>query len=121
MKDREVVLRYLAFQIFNYETDYEGDMSLFLEKAMKKINLISDEEIEKLKKNFILVMKLTFQLFGDTNFRIPIIDKQGNNKRGRINTALLESVAYFFSKHLHTLLQKPSLGNLLLIHYFHHI
>jgi hypothetical protein len=29
MKDREVILRYLAFQIFDYKTDYEGDMSLF--------------------------------------------------------------------------------------------
>lgn len=97
MKDREVVLRYLAFQIFDYKTEYEGDMSSFLERVMKKINLMSDKDIEELKKIFLIVMTLTYDIFGNANFRLPTIDKQGNQRRGRINIALLESVAYFFS------------------------
>lgn len=93
MKDREVILRYLAFKLFDYEKDYEGDMSDFVEKAMKKINLMDDGEIEILEKDFERVMNLTFDFFGTKNFRLP----SGKN-RGRINIAIFESLCYFFSK-----------------------
>lgn len=91
MKDREVILRYLAFKIFNYKTDYQN-MSDLLEKTMKKINLMDDKEIEGLKQDFERVMKLTLDFFGKNNFRLPT-----KNSRGRINIALFESIAYFFS------------------------
>jgi len=93
MKDREVILRYLAFKLFDYEKDYEGDMSDFVEKAMKKINLMDDGEIEILENDFERVMNLTFDFFGTKNFRLP----SGKN-RGRINIAIFESLCYFFSK-----------------------
>jgi len=92
MKDREVVLRYLAFRIFNYKTDYHGDMSDFVEKAMRKINLMPDTEREKLKTDFKRVMTLTFYFFSKRNFRLPT-----GQTRGRINLAVFESVSYFFS------------------------
>ena len=94
MKDREVILRYLAFRIFDYEKEYQGDISDFLESAMKKINLMSDDEIEALKKDFERVMKLTFNFFGDKNFRLPV-----ERSRGRINIAIFESVSNFFHHH----------------------
>jgi uncharacterized protein with ParB-like and HNH nuclease domain len=97
MKDREAVLRYLAFKIFDYEKDYFGDMSDFLERAMKKLNQMDDESIEILKKDFERVMKSTINFFGKHNFRLFTTDKNGNRQRGRINIALMESVAYFFS------------------------
>ncbi len=92
MKDREAVLRYLAFQILDYETDYHADMSDFVEKALRTINLMADEEIVALKSDFERVMKLTFKFFGKHNFRLPT-----EQTRGRINLAVFESVSYFFS------------------------
>jgi uncharacterized protein with ParB-like and HNH nuclease domain len=92
MKDREVVLRYLAFKIMDYATDYHDDMSIFVENAMRKINLMDSTEIEKLKTEFKRVMSLTFEFFGDKNFRLP-----SKQTRGKINIAVLESVCYFFS------------------------
>jgi len=92
MKDREAVLRYLAFQILDYETNYHGDMSDFVEKAMRTINLMADEEIAALKSDFKRVMTLTFDFFGKHNFRLPT-----EQTRGRINLAVFESVSYFFS------------------------
>ncbi|NES22275.1 MAG: DUF262 domain-containing protein [Symploca sp. SIO3E6] len=92
MKDREVILRYLAFKIFDYETDYQGDLSDLVEKTMRKINLMPDAEIENLKKDFERVMKLTFDFFERKNFRLPT-----GQTRGRINIAIFESVSYFFS------------------------
>jgi Protein of unknown function DUF262 len=93
MKDREVVLRYLSFQIFNYEKDYQNDMSSFVEQAMRTINKMTDEQISLLKDNFRRVMQWIYEFFGNRNFRIP-----GETTRGRINIAVLESVGYFFSK-----------------------
>ncbi|RKZ54054.1 MAG: DUF262 domain-containing protein [Candidatus Parabeggiatoa sp. nov. 3] len=92
MKDREAVLRYLAFQIFDYETDYHGDMSDFVEETMRTINLMADEKIATLKSDFERVMTLTFDFFGKRNFRLPT-----DQTRGRINLAVFESVSYFFS------------------------
>ena len=92
MKDREVILRYLAFKLFDYEKDYQGDMSDFVERAMKKINLMDDRDIDLLKNDFERVINLTFEFFGHKNFRLP----SGQN-RGRINIAIFESVCYFFS------------------------
>lgn len=92
MKDREVILRYLAFKIFDYEKDYQGDLSDFVERAMKEINLMDDEKIDLLENDFERVMNLTFDFFRTKNFRLP----SGKN-RGRINIAMFESVCYCFS------------------------
>lgn len=92
MRDREVILRYLAFKIFDYKDDYQGDLNDFVEKAMRQINLMSDEKISQLKKDFERVMRTTFEFFGNQNFRLP----SGKN-RGKINIAIFESVSYFFS------------------------
>ncbi|MEH1795590.1 DUF262 domain-containing protein [Nostoc sp.] len=92
MKDREIILRYLTFKIFDYEKDYQGDLSDFVENAMKRINLMSDERISELKIDFERVMKKSFEFFGNKNFRLP----SGEN-RGKINIAIFESISYFFS------------------------
>lgn len=91
MKDREAVLRYLAFKILK-KTDYHGDMSDFVEEAMRKINLMTKKEIDDLKSDFERVTTLTFDFFGKRNFRLPT-----EQTRGKINLAIFESVSYFFS------------------------
>jgi len=95
MKDREAILRYLSFKIFDYQEYYEGNLNNFLEKTMRKINTMSDTEILILKNDFKQVMRLTHEFFGKDNFRIPSEQKI---KQGRINIAILESVGYFFSR-----------------------
>jgi uncharacterized protein with ParB-like and HNH nuclease domain len=97
MKDREVILRYLAFKIFDYEKDYQGNMNGFLENTMRKINLMADDDIHILENDFKRVMEITFDFFEDKNFRMPVYDVKGNKSRGSINIAVFESVAYFFS------------------------
>jgi len=103
MKDKEAILRYLSFQIFDYEEDYQGNMSVFVENAMREINRMSDEQILALKTNFLRVMQLTYEFFGARNFRLPL---KGKTTRGRINIAVLESVGYFFSKQSDDFLHK---------------
>lgn len=92
MKDREAVLRYLAFKIFDYKSDYQYDMDEFLGKAMKRINNMPTTDISKLKKDFKRTMKYSFDIFGYQNFRMPT-----EYSRGRVNIAILESVSFFIS------------------------
>lgn len=101
MKDREAVLRYLAFKILDYKTDYKNDMDAFLGEAMKRINRMTEKQIDELRQDFERVMKLTFDFFGDKNFRLPTA-----STRGRLNIALFESVSYFFSIKADVFLQK---------------
>jgi len=70
MKDQEAILRYLAFKISDYK-EYDGDMGDFLESAMRQLNLMPDDQITALEKDFKQVMKLTYDFFGKSNFRLP--------------------------------------------------
>lgn len=92
MKDREAVLRYLAFRMQDYQTDYKNDMDSFLGEAMEQINTMPPADLQPYKDEFKRVMELTFQFFGEKNFRLPT-----DTTRGRINIALMESISYFFA------------------------
>jgi hypothetical protein len=92
MKDREVALRYIAFRWFDYKNEYTGDMSDFIESAMKRINNFDDTKIQKIKDDFKYVMQMSFSIWGNKNFRIPT-----NHTKGLINTAILETVCNYIS------------------------
>lgn len=95
MKDRELILHYLAFKICNdYHQDYQGDMNNFLADAMQKINEMSEKKIDELKKDFERVMTLTYDFFEQENFRLPT-----EQSRGKVNMIMFESISYFFSTH----------------------
>jgi len=90
MKDREAVLRSLAFSILGYQ-NYIGSMDDFLEMAMQSINAMNDDAINSLKERFKYAMEFSYCFFWGKNFRLPT-----EKTKGRINIALLESVCYFF-------------------------
>lgn len=87
MKDREAILRCLAFQILDYETDYLWAMDSFLEKAMRQLNKMSDIQIQDIEHGFLSIMKHLTGVFGNKNFRI-----YDDYTRGRINIAVMETV-----------------------------
>lgn len=101
MKDREVVLRYLAFRWFDYKNEYSGDMSEYVESAMKKINKSDENRIIEIKEDFRYVMNWSFEIWEKNNFRIP-----NENTRGTINTAILETVCNYLSTKTNEFLEK---------------
>ncbi|HCT84513.1 MAG: hypothetical protein A2X11_11840 [Bacteroidetes bacterium GWE2_42_24] len=101
MKDRESILRFFAFTLFNYYDDYKGDLDDFLGKTMRRINHLTEPEIKNLKNRFIRVMNLTFDFFQYNNFRLPT-----ENSRGRVNIALMEAISVFFDKNTDEFLSK---------------
>lgn len=93
MKDRELILRFLAFNYFDFKVNYTGSLSNFVEDAMKKINLWDNNKISKVKDEFERVMRWTITLWGAKSFRIPT-----NKTRGTINMAIFETVCYAISR-----------------------
>jgi len=102
MKDRYLILRFLAFYIYyqnelidvvtNEKVIYKSDIDSFLGKAMEFINKSDTATIEDLKKIFKKSMKNSYEVFGKDSFRIP-----SKNRRRPINMALFESLGYLMS------------------------
>lgn len=100
MKDRYMILRYLAFYLYRTEMvdglEYKSDMDDFLANVMRAINKFSDEEIEKLENIFANSMRQCLRVMGPDGFRFNK-KSQGSNQRRPINMGLFETLAYFFS------------------------
>ncbi len=90
MKAQETVLRVLSFMIFDYEKEYKGSMSNFLEMGMKELNKTDDNKIEELKNRFEKVMKLSYSIFEENNFSLQL-----NEKFKRINLSIMDSICHF--------------------------
>lgn len=92
MKDRELILRYVAFRYFDFENTYNGNLSNFIENSMKEINGWEDDKIEDVSLEFKRVMEWTSKIWGNQNFRIPT-----DRTRGTINMAVFETICYSIS------------------------
>lgn len=90
MKAQETVLRILSFMIFDFETDYKGSMSNFLEMGMRELNKTDDNTIDELRNRFEKVMQLSYLIFGENNFSLQIKEKSK-----RINLSIMDSVCHF--------------------------
>ncbi|MDR1003682.1 MAG: DUF262 domain-containing protein [Prevotellaceae bacterium] len=91
MKDREVILRYIAFRWFNYKEEY-ANMSDYIESVMKRINIMKNDEIQRIETDFEQVMTISLSIWGNANFRIPT-----KHTRGSVNIAVLETVCNYLS------------------------
>lgn len=91
MKDREAILRCLAFRLLDPDT-YKGSLDEYMERAMRKINHMSEIEVDDMEKEFISIMNLTNSIYAAKNYRIP-----SKQTKGRINIAVMETVYYAFA------------------------
>ncbi len=102
MKDRYIILRFIAFYLWREKLliskkaeliEYKSDIDEFLGATMDYINRSDDNFIKELEQMFNKVMKIAYKLGGEDIFRIP-----GNERKRPINMSLLESLGYLFSK-----------------------
>jgi hypothetical protein len=84
MRDRELINRFCAFQIFK-EFQYRGDMDEFLARSLKKMNEMSDAELELLSFQFQSSMRNNFMVFDKHSFRKFY---NQNDSRSVINASL---------------------------------
>lgn len=87
MKDKEAVLRFIAF--YKFIDVYEQPLERFLDFAMEKIYDLSKENLMELEKKFLNSMRLCHIIFEGLAFYILNIngEKQSNN----VNIALFET------------------------------
>ena len=96
MLDRDFVNRFLAFYLLDYksDSDYEGDLDLFMNKALDKLGEIKKsrgEVLEDIERRFKEAMKLSKAVFGEAAFC-----KKKDHRR--INKALFEVISVTFAK-----------------------
>lgn len=78
MKDREFVLRYVAFRMTHY-SDYKPDMTDFLDDAMTKIDTIPDENLEKYADDFGESLFTLDKIFGSSLFKKNTLGLENDN------------------------------------------
>jgi hypothetical protein len=67
MEDGDFVTRFIAF--YDGYKDYQSDLDNHLNTAMARLNELSVEEREQIKKDFIKAMDAVYRLFGEYAFR----------------------------------------------------
>jgi len=99
MRDREIVLIYLLFQldIFEDKNNVFSKIQKYLDIAMEKLDSITDEEIfKKLKKDFIEVLEFIVKVFGENHkFSLSIADKSLGKT---FNQSLFDVITVTFSE-----------------------
>ena len=95
MRDRECVLRFLAFRITPPSKYPSRSLNEFLGHTMETINAMDDAQRAELAFDFSKAMEAAFDIFGSEAFRKPP-DSQG--RRNSVSLALLETWGLNLSK-----------------------
>ena len=92
MRDKEVILRFVAF--YKFIEEYQTPMTDFLDTVMDRISTFPD--LDDIEVQFKKSMKLCVEIFGDSAFYL--LDDMGERKSFKINVALFETLTVNFAK-----------------------
>lgn len=95
MRDREFVNRFCAFQLFPIQS-YRGDMDDFLAKALKIMNQLSPDELQKLSAQFRTSLTNNLNVFGPHAFRKHL---KSSSARSMLNASLWDVMSTEFSRY----------------------
>lgn len=93
MLDRELVLRFLAFQIFNY-TEYKPSIVEFLDNAMNYLYTIPMNRLQFFELKLEHIINTIFSAFNENCFSRSLFD---NSRKYGHNNILFELLTYGFS------------------------
>lgn len=95
MRDVELVLRWYAYK--NFASEYAGDLKKFLDNATKSFNKDWEEKKDELESQALELDRALIaarEIFGD---RGELRKWNGENYERRINRAVFDIMAYYFS------------------------
>lgn len=97
MLDRELVLRFIAFKLSNYDEFMFNNMGEFLDDSMDKLDKINKQEIlNQLKEDLIDTLKFSETILGEGHrFSRSIADEQ---KIKSLNRSLFDVITVSFSE-----------------------
>jgi hypothetical protein len=107
MRDREAINRFCAFQVLGTE-QYKGDMDVFLAKSLEKMNSLSEDKLENLRRVFQKSMWANYFLFGKHAFRKSLVSKDESVSRSVLNIALFDCCSVSFSNLDKSIIQEKS-------------
>ncbi|WP_417912793.1 DUF262 domain-containing protein [Candidatus Electronema sp. TJ] len=88
MQDQELVLRFLAFYANDYRQS-KKNITVFLDEMMKKLEKMSQTELDNLAEIFRSSVKRSWDVFGDTAFE-KITENGSGIRRNLKNSTLFE-------------------------------
>ena len=95
LMDREYVTRYLAFTELDYEKEYDNGMDDYLTKALDRVNRYEENELNRIRGQFLQLMRDCYAIFGKYTFRrYDLI----THRRGPISKAIFELWVICFSQ-----------------------
>ena len=99
MEDEELVLRYFAISYGEGYKLYKGQFKQFLTDRMEAFNKLDASELKKMKRGFLIVMKLIVDEFGDKPFAKYRVLPDGKNLKlmSSFNAAVFDAVSYAFA------------------------
>lgn len=92
MEDVELVLRFFALRNDNYKSLKKG-FKQFLTDEMKNMNKLNDKELNCLKDNFIVTMKVIRDIFGDEAFAKYRWEGKQAKQMSKFNAAVYDSLS----------------------------
>jgi hypothetical protein len=104
MKDRYMILRFIAFYLWKHNllmnkdgsfVEYKSDIDAFLGKTMEFLNFTDEETVQKAKKAFELAMENACSIFGQNGFRVSTYLNEYYKRA--VNMALFDSLSYLLS------------------------
>ncbi len=99
MEDEELVLRYFALTYKDAYLQYKGGFKKFLTEKMSQLNELTENEIQKLSKEFVSVMKLIKDNQHATPFAKYKVEESGELKRmSKFNAAVFDAVIALYRK-----------------------
>lgn len=93
MEDRELVLRFFAFTL-GFEKLDSSNFSRVLTSKMRDINEMSDSDLKELESDFLTVMKVARDQFGDTAFARIKDTPKGRQYASRFNVAVYDALSH---------------------------
>lgn len=101
MRDREFINRFCSFQLLPIN-DYRGDMDEFLALGLKKMNSLTQFELEKLSSEFRTSLANNYKVFGTHAFRKH---QNSHNSRSVLNASLWDVMSTGLSQYAEHLVE----------------
>ena len=96
MRDREAINRFCAFRLLGWRNYTTGDLDRFLADSLLKMNSMSTDELDNLRKEFDHSMLLNHELFQKHAFRKSLVYRHPT--RSVINISLFEVCSVAFTE-----------------------
>lgn len=98
MRDREAINRFASFQLMGWQAYSNGDMDEFLAEGLRRMNRMSEAELEALAQRFEDAMRLSNELFGRHSFRKSLKEGKSLAARTVLNISLFDALSVSFAQ-----------------------